>query len=360
MEFSVVKALVRLVVVGVLAVQWGGMQAQDGSAIQAVDTITALEKRIVVADSTEDAVTGASLRLELAGLVKSKQGLKLLQEAAGLLDTTTLALELAMRVHRDLADRYTALHSNEKANREWAEVVRLSDVLRDEAAASVEQALFVNAVSQERMDSLTTAITLAKANHTNALERLSADHTRRQDLALYAMAGGLLMLVLSVVFFAVHIRKQGAVLKELRQEVTWLRMVTKKGTEPTVVASSITPVAPLNVELPEVVRPIEQPAAAPAIPFRDPEEDALLLALVRRRGVERLQTLREARAVGDNDKVVRVVHTMKPQLVSLDATYFQELCGRLVSTDPRTDPARWAEDLDRFETGMARMLELRG
>jgi len=66
--------------------------------------------------------------------------------------------------------------------------------------------------------------------------------------------------------------------------------------------------------------------------------------------------VRDARARGDNDKVVRVVHTMKPQLVAIDAPYFQDLCGRITGAVPGADPVRWAEDLDRFEQGMARVL----
>ena len=359
MECRVVGAAVRLVLVVALMAQGLGTRAQDGHAAPSTDAVASVERRIVTADSARDAIAGASLRLELSGLVKSYQGLKLLHEAAGLLDSAGTAPELALRVHKDLASRYTALSSHEKATREWAEVARLSDVLRDEAAAAVEQAHFVNAVSKSRIDSLTTAMAMAKANHVNAMERLTVDQARREELALYAIGGGMLMLVISTAFFTLHIRKQRAALKELRQEVTWLRLVAKKGTEPTVVASSVAPPSVPKVELPVVVGPVAPPIVTPPAPLRDPEEDAMLLALVRRRGVERLQTLREARAVGDNDKVVRVVHTMKPQLVSIDATYFQDLCGRLVSTDPRTDPLRWSEDLDRFEAGMARVLEQR-
>lgn len=334
-------------------------QAQDEAPVLAKDTVALLEQRIAEADSAGDAVAGATLRMELAGLVKPFQGLKLVQEAAIGLDSAATSPELAMRVHRELAERYTSSSALEKAGREWAEVARLSDVLRSEAASAVEQAHFMNAVAQGRIDSLTTALSVAKADHRNAIENLMAEQARREEYALYAMIGGLVLLLLSVLFFSLHIRRQRAELKEVRQELTWLRMVAKKGTEPTVVATSVAPPAPPKVELPQVVQP-PPVSPAPAVAAERTEEDAMLLALVRRRGVERLQTLREARATGDNDKVVRVVHTMKPQLVSLDAPYFTELCGRLVSTDPRMDPARWAEDLDRFEAGMTRVIEQRG
>ena len=97
-------------------------------------------------------------------------------------------------------------------------------------------------------------------------------------------------------------------------------------------------------------------AAAPApVTTAAENEDAVLLELVKRRSVERLITLREARTNGDREKVVRVVRSLKPQLVSLDAAYFNELCGRLVAEE--ADPTTWAQDLDRFERGVERLIE---
>ena len=134
-------------------------------------------------------------------------------------------------------------------------------------------------------------------------------------------------------------------------------MVGKKGTEPMVIASSLVPAASALSGLPEVLKPnvAQAPVQQPAVPY-NPEEDDMLLALVRRRGEERLLTLRDARIRGDHDKVMRVVHSLKPQLVSLDAPYFSDLCGRLVTTDPNAYPQQWSADLDRFEAGMARVL----
>ena len=357
MECRVVGAAIRLMLGVTLVFLSLGTWAQDGKVTPADDAIASIEQRIATADSAQDAVTGASLRLELVELVKSYQGLKLLQEAAGLLDSAAGSPELALRVHRDLADRYTALKSNEKANREWAEVSRLTEVLREEAVTAVEKAEFLNAVAKGRIDSLTTALGVQRAASSNALEAMAAEHERRSDRSLIVIGGGVLALLLSVLFFGVYIRLQRAELKGLRQEVTWLRMVSKRSTEPTVVASSVAN-APPKTELPEVLKPA--PATPPVreepnVAF-NPEEDAVLLALVRRRAEERLQTLRDARSRGDVDKVLRVVHSLKPQLVSLDGAYFTELCGRLVTSDPRTDPARWAADLDRFEAGMARVI----
>ncbi len=336
-----------------------GQDNQADSSAVFLDPIEVLNARIVAADSTQDAVAGAAARLELALLVKPYQALHLRQDAAALLDSADVEPELAVRAHRELAAMYTGLKSLDKAGREWAQVVRLTDELRADVASALEKERFMNAVASGRIDSLTTALRTERASAKNALEVMSADHERRSNMALIAIGGGLVALLLTVLFFFLHSRRQRAELKELRQEAIWLRMVGKKGTEPTVVASSFTPADPVKSELPEVLKPSAPPAPPPQpvpSPSFNPEEDAMLLALVRRRGEERLQTLRDARSRGDIDKVLRVVHSLKPQLVSLDAPYFTELCGRLVTSDPQVDPGQWSADLDRFEAGISRVL----
>lgn len=349
--------LAALLLFGATSAKGQDSKADSSASVQ--DPVELLNARIVAADSAQDAVAGATARLELAALVKPYQALHLTQDAATLLDSADVEPELALRAHRELAAMYTGLKSLDKASREWAQVVRLTDELRADAASALEKERFMNAVASGRIDSLTTALQTERASAKNALEVMSADHERRSNMALMAIGGGLVALLLSVLFFFLHIRRLRAELKELRQEAIWLRMVGKKGTEPTVVASSFTPVSPVQSELPEVLKPSAPPAPPPQpvpSPSFNQEEDAMLLALVRRRGEERLQTLRDARSRGDIDKVLRVVHSLKPQLVSLDAPYFTELCGRLVTSDPRVDPGQWSADLDRFEAGMARVL----
>lgn len=316
------------------------------------DPVELLNIRIAAADSAMDGVAGGTARLELAAQVKPAQAIRLTQEAVALLDSADGATELALRAHQELAYLYAAGKTLGKSIGEWEEVVRLTNELRADDAAALEKAQFMNAVATGRIDSLTTALGTERAAASNALETMSAEHDRRSNMALMAIGGGVVALLLTVLFFSLHTRRTRAELKELRQEATWLRMVSKKGSEPTVVASSLAHTAPAPVVLP----PVFTPAPSPAPATYNAEEEAMLLALVRRRGEERLQTLRDARSRGDIDKVVRVVHSMKPQLVSLDAAYFSEICGRLVAADPRTNPAQWSADLDRFEAGMARVL----
>lgn len=351
------RSTMRSVVVALLfcGAIWAHGQESASDSITAVhDPVELLSTRIAAADSAKDAVAGATARLELAALVKPAQSLRMIQKAAALLDSADAAPELALRAHQKLAYLYTAGKTLGKSIGQWEHVVRLTNELRAEEGSALEKAQFMNAVASGRIDSLTTALGKERASAKNAMEALVVDQERRYNLSLMAIGGGVVALLFTVLFFFLYIRRSRAELKELRQEVIWLRMVSKKGVEPTVVASSFAPVAPPQVELPPVLAP--PPAPTPQPPVYNPEEEAVLLALVRRRGEERLQTLRDARSRGDIDKVVRVVHSMKPQLVSLDAHYFTELCGRLVTSDPRTDPAQWSADLDRFEVGMARVI----
>jgi hypothetical protein len=100
------------------------------------------------------------------------------------------------------------------------------------------------------------------------------------------------------------------------------------------------------------------PAAPPPVVHQTPppvlevERDELLVGMFRKMAPERLRTLREARSRGDHEKVVRVVHSLKPQLINLDAQYFSELCRGLVTTDAHVDEAQWNRDLDHFERGL--------
>jgi hypothetical protein len=167
-----------------------------------------------------------------------------------------------------------------------------------------------------------------------------------------AIGAGVIALAALVILAILHFgpaKRLRHELAELRQEVNWLRVVHRKHLEaknapPPTAAQAAPPPAPV------VIAPGPAPVTSAA-----ENEDAVLLELVKRRSVERLVTLREARMSGDREKVIRVVRSLKPQLVSLDASYFNELCGRLVAEE--ADATSWSQDLDRFEQGVERLIE---
>ncbi|HEY0978853.1 MAG TPA: hypothetical protein VGE21_15375 [Flavobacteriales bacterium] len=89
------------------------------------------------------------------------------------------------------------------------------------------------------------------------------------------------------------------------------------------------------------VAPVPAPAAL------DPEAQ-MLLALFRKRMPERLQALREARAQGDRDKVVRVIASMRPQLAQHDEERFSERCARLIAAGGEVLSPIHGPDIDRL------------
>ena len=271
--------------------------------------------------------------------------MKLHQEAIALTDTAHLSSEVALRAHQGLADLFTRMGEMTKANREWAQVVRLTqEVLKHQAMGEVEKVEAGRVLAVTRGDSLLHAGAKERAAAQGVQDQIIADYQQRTNLAIVAIVGGFVALLASVLLFTQHNKRLRAELKELQQEVTWLRLVSKKAIETQPVP---TPVA--------VSTPIPTPPAVTP-PLLPSDEDAVLLALVRKRSLERMNTLREARARGDMDKVVRVVHSLKPQLVSLDADRFAGVCSRLVAVAASENSAQWNQDLDTFEAGLEQTL----
>ena len=80
----------------------------------------------------------------------------------------------------------------------------------------------------------------------------------------------------------------------------------------------------------------------------------MVAALFRQQAPLRLAALRSAHAAADNEKVLRVLHSLRPQLDALDPTGLGALCQRLRST--RHDDAAWDPGLDELERGINTLL----
>ena len=74
----------------------------------------------------------------------------------------------------------------------------------------------------------------------------------------------------------------------------------------------------------------------------------MLLSLFRKRIPERLQALKEARSRGDHEKVLRVITSIRPQLVHHDANRFSERCARLIAAGEAVLDEASRDDLDRL------------
>lgn len=76
--------------------------------------------------------------------------------------------------------------------------------------------------------------------------------------------------------------------------------------------------------------------------------DDVLLAMFRKRMPERLADLKEAREHDDAEKVARVIHSIRPQLVHHDPVRFTERCTRLMAAGNDVLSPVYRADLDRF------------
>lgn len=329
------------------------VHAQDGtsSAVQ-VDSLALLQQAVIQADSAGDAGRSVAARLDLLRLLSSGKAMRTLLEAEVLADSGAVDPALELRVHEGLVSLFTGLGDMTKANREWAEVARLIKVtMEKETTRTLEQERAVAAV---RSSAVNDSVMSVLASEQNAMRERERTLKAQQEWWMYGGIGAgalalLALITLGVLLFGPQQRMRKE-FKELKQEVAWLRMVNRKRIEEEqAVKATPKPVAPSVLA---AVAPAPVPAPAPtAVPTMARPEDVELLQLVKIRGVERLRTLRDARLRGDRDKIVRVVHSLKPQLVALDATNYTELCARLVSSS--ADDAAWTADLDRFERAVA-------
>lgn len=350
-------SLRSLLVILVLVGRAGWISAQTGTDASSVqDQIASIAQDIASADSTHDTLTAINARLDLASLVGPMKAVRLSLEAAALADSTVGATALSLRAHRSLADLFTAMGEMTKANRELVLVQQLTqETLEREAADALERAQEANLHMAAERDSLSVLLGTERETATNRAKEQEAA-LEQWKLITYASGGAAAFIILvSVFLFGRAIRRMRRELKELKQEVTWLRMVNRKAIEEKAAAPVTPPVAakaPAPVA-PPIAAPVPEPTPSPLAELS--EDDAMLLALVRRRGSERLTTLRDARKRGDHDKVIRVVHSLKPQLVSLDAEYYTALCTRLVAQNA-PQLASWNADLDALERGMGQLL----
>lgn len=80
----------------------------------------------------------------------------------------------------------------------------------------------------------------------------------------------------------------------------------------------------------------------------------MVLALFMRQAPERIEALETARAANDHEKVLRVLHSLRPQLDALDPDGLGASCARLRAMRP-SDADRDA-GLDRLIAGMRALM----
>lgn len=340
---------VLLLLLASLWLDVAGLKAQTSVA----DSLKRMEEamaqhrvRIHDADSTGDARDAARFRIMLAPLCKPAEAIRLYAEAAAIADSAKLSDDEALRAHTGLAQLLAARGDMRNAYNEQVKVTQLNgewEARQAEVTVALER-IRLEAQLAER-DSLLArndaALTAAREGIARAKES-----TRRWIMAT-AVTALLALVALIFMFYRAgqYHKRTLAELDGFRKEVEALKAATRNRLreEPT---TAKVPAPP----------PVAPPTPTRAASTPEVEPDELLLGMFRKMAPERLVTLREARGRGDHEKVVRVVHSLKPQLVNLDAAYFGELCRSLVSAEGRADDAQWNMDLDRFERGLVEQL----
>ena len=298
------------------------------------------------ADSLGDKRAAIDIRSRLAVLVKPKETAALLRDAVAIADSADL-MEEEIVTRMQLAEHYQRAGNHKLA---YAEAIRIVALGNERHSAQAEEA-------GQRAD-------LGLANAT--AERDSLQRTWQEELANVTAAGSMAeergrhwmwtstgIGVLFVLTLVVVLYRSGRSNQRIRTELGALRaeITALKEQRPTnQVRVGASPLVPLS-------EPIVVPVAVPASgPSQLVEADPVVLAMFRKMGPERLATLRDARTRGDHPKVVRVVHSLKPQLVNFDRDRFTDLCARITATDGPANEVRWSADLDALEKGISEVL----
>ncbi|HQW06034.1 MAG: Hpt domain-containing protein [Flavobacteriales bacterium] len=326
-------------IVPVLCVLLIPFAAIGRSTRQATDSLqrAAAEQRLLLhkADSAEDVPMAIAVRLHLSTLVKPREAIRILEEGAALAQSTDRLMdEIATRTY--LSQAYAKVKDHRKAHVQAMQVIALDHVRYLKEAER----------SAARTDSLLAA---AKEAHratirADMLRQLEVEEaaTRQQDLRKRWMVIALLVAVVAVLVVVVLLLRTGRLVRKARSEMALLRAE--------VAASKIVPAN--RVRSPEqVIQRESKWEEPPVVAETTVPVDETVTAMFRKRIPERLSTLREARGRGDHEKVVRVVHTLKPQLVATDET-LAELCAAITRPAAHAEELKWNTDLDRLEAAI--------
>ncbi len=322
-------------------------QARMDSLRQVREDIAAHTARMHLADSIGDAKEAARWRIMLAPMCKRTEALRLYEEAALIADTADLDGDEELRARKGLVELYKAAGNWRKAFEEAERATALAVQFNGREAMQLVhlERMNTSAMVGERDFAMTT-LTEERAKFE---AELSLAEERSQRWMLIAASIGVLFLITLFVLFY----RYGRANRRIRAELAALR------TEVTVLKEQ-RPANQIRIAQPPVVPQAEPVIATTIAAVAEPASiapvDPVVLAMFRKMAPERLATLRDARARGDHDKVVRVVRTLKPQLVAIDEAGFGDLCAAIAAEGAALDSARWNSDLDRFEQAVEHSL----
>lgn len=298
---------------------------------------------LAAADSTGDLRAGFETRIQLARSTRKTEAVSLLKQAAVLADSLGRP-DLGAMAHGLLAKRFASMGDHAAA---YAEVV-LGDSLEDVFQASQLDSLDDRYASElDRVAVARDSVTQASAERERRLAIALVDVQRAADRWMYITLATAVLCLLIVIGLLYRMgntgRKLHATIEALRKEVDEQRRTGNRRKEVLSPKEDLVsdPIAGRGEVIPSPVNEAMKPVTA---------------GIFRKGAPERLATLRQARKRGDVEKVLRVVHTLKPQLVSFDEERFAPLCARLTALGASGNTAQWSADLDILEAGVQELL----
>lgn len=268
-------------------------------------------------------------------------GLRFMQELAADVDTLNLP-STAAEVHRGLAQEYASKRRWQAAY--WEMLLTDSLVQVYEARS---ESIEVADLTKERewwtarQDSIHEESAQARAEWNQAWSQAQRQADNWKWTALVMLG----LFVLAVAFLLYRAgstaRRRHATIAALREELEAVRKARPERS------------AAAPVPSPDARQP--QAADAPQ-PTVDEAMKPVVAALFGKEAPARLATLRDARRRGDAEKAVRVVASLKPQLMGFDAARFGPLIARLKAPGAVANARQWAADLDALEAGVEELL----
>lgn len=321
------------------------VSAQKG--IRTADSLKAVvaEQRALIgtADSSGNWLGAFEGRMVLAPLVHKQETVDLLQKAAAIADSLGRP-DLEAKARKMLGERYASGGDAQAAYREAlrvAELERRSGSMRSDSLID-RYATLLTGLTTER-DSAVQAGMDRERRIAEALVEVQHNAERWMYIALVTV-GLCVLVVIGLLYRAGSTgRKLRASMEALHKELATLRSAGNRRKEV------------LGKEEAVCSYPGTRPAGVQPPPV-DEAMDPVVLAMFRKTAPERLATLRQARERGDLEKALRVVHSLKPQLVSFDEARFAPLCARLTAPGAAASTAQWSADLDALEMGVSELL----
>ncbi|HQV53618.1 MAG: hypothetical protein IPI00_12875 [Flavobacteriales bacterium] len=285
---------------------------------------------ILQADSAQNTEQAMALRIELARIVPSADAIKLLEKAASTASNLTLD-EQELEIRTTLVEQYRRSGRTLDALNEMIRIRSLMEALSKGGAEDVErEQLVVRTEHRSTVDSLNA---IAIAERTVAERIIAQVEERAIRWQWVAISLGVMWVLTSLFLFYRSGKAQErskAGIAELRTEIATLK--------------SISTVVSREEPKRERAAPVEQKIET--VPAE--QLDAVLVAMFRKMAPERIAALDEAMVRQDHEKVMRVVQSMRPQMMGMDPERSAPLYAKLKSTDAKVDPENWTALLNEF------------